>query len=100
MTLLHDVRYGFRVLLKSPGFFLAALLSLALGIGANATIFTIIDSVFLQPLPAEKPGDLMYIYGTDAANANSNAILGAFLPVSYPNFVDYRAQNDVFTDMA
>ena len=57
MTLLHDVRYGVRVLLKSPGFLIAAVVSLALGIGANAAIFTMIHTVFLQPLPAEKPAD-------------------------------------------
>src|SRR3954471_16067563 len=98
MKLSHDIRYGVRVLMKSPGFVIAAVLSLGLGIGANTTIFTMINSVFLQPLPVEKPSELMYVYGTDSANANS--ALGAFLPISYPNFVDYRAQNDVFADTA
>jgi hypothetical protein len=83
MSLLHDVRYGIRVLLKSPGVLVAAVLSLALGIGANATIFTMINTVFLQPLPVEKPSELMYVYGTDSANAQ-NAVLGAFHPLSYP----------------
>src|SRR6516165_6323344 len=99
MTIFQDLRYGIRVLLKSPGFLLAAMTSLALGIGANATIFTMINTVFLQPLPAEKPADLMYVYGTDNSG-NKNAVLGAFMPVSYPNFVDYKEQNDVFTDLA
>jgi putative ABC transport system permease protein len=99
MTIFQDLRYGIRVLLKSPGFLLAAMTSLALGIGANATIFTMINTVFLQPLPAEKPADLMFVYGTDNSG-NKNAVLGAFLPVSYPNFVDYKEQNDVFTDLA
>src|SRR6185436_8031555 len=99
MSLLHDVRYGVRVLLKSPGFLVAAVLSLALGIGANATIFTMINTVFLQPLPVEKPAELMYVYGTDSNNAQ-NSVLGAFHPISYPNFVDYKAQNDVFVDLS
>jgi len=99
MTILHDLRYGIRVLIKSPGFLLAAMISLALGIGANATIFTMINTIFLQPLPAEKPTDLMYIYGTDTNNSN-NTVLGTFMPVSYPNYADYKDQNDVFTDMA
>src|SRR5262245_4596528 len=98
MTLIQDVRYGIRVLLKSPGFVIAAVLSLALGIGANTTIFTMINSVFLQPLPVEKPSELMYVYGTDTNNTNN--VLGTYLPVSYPNFTDYRAQNDVFSDTA
>lgn len=97
MTVIQDVRYGVRVLLKSPGFLIAAVLSLALGIGANTTIFTMINTVFLQPLPVEKPSELMYVYGTDANNAQS--VFGSFLPISHPNFVDYREQNDVFTDL-
>ncbi len=97
MTLSHDIRYGIRVLLKSPGFVVAAVLSLALGIGANTTIFTMVNAVFLQPLPVEKPSELMYVYGTDSNNANS--LFGGFMPVSYLNFADYRAQNHVFTDM-
>src|SRR5262245_32609570 len=99
MTLVQDIRYGYRVLLKSPGFLTAAVLSLALGIGANATIFTMINTVFLQPLPVEKPSELMFVYGTDSSNTQ-NAVLGGFQPVSYPNFADYRAQNDVFEGMA
>src|SRR5262245_47785673 len=98
MTLLHDVRYGIRVLLKSPGFLAAAVVSLALGIGANATIFTMINTIFLQPLPVEKPSELMFVYGTDANN-NGNSVFGQFMPVSYPNYRDYKADNDVFTDL-
>jgi predicted permease len=98
MAILHDVRYGVRVLLKTPGFLLAAVISLALGIGANATIFTMINSLFLQPLPAEKPSELMFVYGTDTNSQSS--VLGTFMPVSYPNYLDYKNQNDVFTDLA
>src|SRR5262245_19201984 len=99
MTLMQDVRYGFRVLLKSPGFLMAAVVSLALGIGANATIFTMINTIFLQPLPVERPEELMFVYGTDANNA-SNAVLGQFMPLSYPNYVDYKTQNSVFSALA
>src|SRR5262249_7579896 len=99
MNLSQDVRYGVRVLLKSPGFLVAAVLSLALGIGANATIFTMINTVFLQPLPVEKPWELMYVYGTDSSNPQ-NGVLGAFHPLSYPNYLDYKVQNEVFVDLA
>src|SRR6058998_3684643 len=98
MSLVHDVRYGVRVLLKSPGFLIAAVLSLALGIGANATIFTMINTVFLQPLPVENPSELMYVYGPDVNNSQ-NPLFGAFMPVSYPNYADYQAQNDVFREL-
>src|SRR5262249_440567 len=99
MSLFHDVRYGVRVLIKSPGFLTAAVLSLALGIGANATIFTMINTVFLQPLPVKQPSELMYVYGTDTNNPK-NSVLGAFQPVSYPNYRDYKTQNDAFVDLA
>jgi putative ABC transport system permease protein len=99
MTLLQDVRYGSRVLLKSPGFLVAAVVSLALGIGANATIFTMINTIFLQPLPVETPDELMFVYGTDTNNT-SNAVLGQFMPLSYPNYVDYKTQNAAFSELA
>ncbi|HYR83316.1 MAG TPA: ABC transporter permease [Terriglobia bacterium] len=99
MTLFQDVRYGVRVVMKSPGFLVAAVLSLALGIGGNTTIFTMINTVFLQPLPVEKPSELITVYGTDTSNTQ-NLVLGAFMPLSYPNYVDYKTQNDVFTDLA
>ncbi len=98
MTLLQDGRYAIRVLRKSPGFLIAAVVSLALGIGANATIFTMINTIFLQPLPVEKPAELMFVYGTDSNNAG-NAVFGQFMPVSYPNYVDYKAQNGVFDEL-
>src|SRR5215831_20853799 len=98
MNLSQDIRYGIRILAKSPGFVIAAVLSLALGIGANTTIFTMVNALFLQPLPVERISELMFVYTTDSNNSNS--FLGSSLPVSYPNFVDYRAQNDSFVDIA
>jgi predicted permease len=97
MRLSQDVRYGVRVLLKSPGFLLVSVVSLALGIGANTTIFTMVNSVLLQPLPVQNPAELMYIYGTDSNNREG--LFAGFLPVSYPNFVDYRAENEAFVDV-
>jgi len=96
-TLWQDFRYGLRLLVKSPGFATVAVLSLALGIGANTTIFTLINTLFLKPLPVEEPSRVMAIFGTDA-NEIGNAV-GQFLPVSQPNLTDYRQNNTVFSGL-
>src|SRR5262245_32619090 len=95
-TLWQDMRYGARMLWKKPGFTLIAVLTLALGIGANTAIFTLVNAVFLQPLPVAEPARLMSVFGTDENNRGAQ---NDFIPVSWPNFKDYRDQNDVFTGM-
>src|SRR6266545_4111216 len=89
------MRYGARMLWKKPGFTLIAVLTLALGIGANTAIFTLVNAVFLQPLPVAEPARLMSVFGTDEKNRGDLS----FSPISWPNFKDYRDQNDVFTGM-
>jgi putative ABC transport system permease protein len=89
--MLHDIRYAFRTLGASPGFTIAAILTLALGIGANTAIFTAVYGVLLKPLPYERPGQLVRI---------GEGRPGFRLNVSYPNFVDWRERNRVFSDMA
>src|SRR6266478_3301662 len=61
-TLWQDVRFAFRTIRKNPGFTDVAVLSLALGVGANTTIFTLLNAAFLTPLPVERPSDLVAVY--------------------------------------
>jgi putative ABC transport system permease protein len=91
-TLLQDLRYGARMLLKNPGFTLIAALTLTLGIGANTAIFSVINGVLLKPLPYSEPERLVAVW-----EVRHDGRRGA---VSYPNFSDWRAQNGVFERIA
>jgi putative ABC transport system permease protein len=91
-TLWQDVRYGLRMLRKSPGFTLAAVLTLALGIGANTAIFSVVDAVLLRALPFKDAGRLVLLRET-------NARVGR-VSVSYPDFLDWRKQARSFSSMA
>jgi len=88
----QDLRHGFRTLRKNPGFAVVAALTLALGIGVNTTVFTMIDAVLLRPLPYHEPEQLVRVYRTSQQSQS--------WPHAAPNFLDYRAQNDVFTQLA
>src|ERR1700747_2309267 len=96
-TFLQDVKFGARLLVKSPGFTAVAALSLALGIGANPTMFTLVNAVLLNPLPVEDPSQLASVWTTDERNQNS--ALG-FLQVSPMNYRDLRDKNEVFAGLA
>ncbi len=91
-ALIQDVRFSFRRLLKSPGFTAVALLSLALGIGANASIFSLVNTVLLRPLPAAQPEQLVELFGALPNNSENQL-------VSYPNYKDYRDRNEVLTGL-
>jgi predicted permease len=93
-TLLQDIRYGIRMLAKNPGFTAVAVLTLALGIGANTAIFSVVNAELLRPLPYRDPGQLVRVA---SASAKLRTVSGA---VSYPDFADWRSQNHVFQDMA
>ena len=96
-TLMQDIRFGARMLLKNRAFTIVAILSLALGIGANTTIFTLVNTVLLQPLPVAEPSQLMSVYGTDEKNRGNRL---DYAPISYPNYIDYRDQSgDVFSGL-
>jgi predicted permease len=94
----QDLRYATRVLVKKPGFTAVAVLSLALGIGANTAIFTVINAVFLHPLAIEDPSHVVELFTKD----NKTVQTGNFslTPTSYQNYEDYRDQNTVFTGVA
>jgi len=96
-TFLQDLRFAARVLLRNPGFTAAAVLSLALGIGANSTIFTLVNAVLLRPLPMEEADRLVALFTTDERNRGS---FFNYMQTSRPNFQDYRAgSDDVFTGL-
>jgi putative ABC transport system permease protein len=91
---LQDVKYGIRMLAKNPGFSVVATLTLALGIGANTAIFSVINAEILRPLPFRDSGQLVNVA---TSNAKLHTTSGA---VSYPDFADWRTQNHVFQQIA
>ncbi len=93
-TLLQDLKYGLRMLIKNPGFTAVAVLTLALGIGANTAIFSVVNAVFLRHLPYKDPHQLVMVWEQNPSKGWYRNI------VSAANFVDWRKQNRVFTDMA
>jgi predicted permease len=91
-TLLQDLRYGTRQLLKRPGFTFLAIISMALGIGANTAIFSLVDTVVFRPLPVKNASELQELYGTLHNGAD-------YTIQSYLNYKDYRDRNQVFSGL-
>ena len=91
-SLFKDVQYGFRNLVKRPSYTVIALITLALGIGANTAIFSLISTVLLRPLPVPHPDQLVEVYGTTHRGAD-------YTLQSYLNYKDYRDRNNVFSGL-
>jgi macrolide transport system ATP-binding/permease protein len=91
-SLIGDIRYGLRNFLKRPGFTAIAVVTLALGIGANTAIFSLVNTVLLRPLPVSHPEQLIEVYGTLHNGAD-------YTIQSYLNYKDYRDRNDVFSGL-
>ena len=90
--MLQDIRYAFRMLRKGMGFTLVAVLTLALGIGANTALFSVVNGVLLNPLPYPHPEQLVALH-----QSRPNFSHGA---ISYPNFLDWQKENHSFSEMA
>src|SRR5215813_13405366 len=93
-TIWQDLRYGARMLIKSPGFTLVAIVTLALGIGANTTIFSVINSLLLKPIPFPEADRLVLVWESQANDPKNRNI------VSAPNYWDWRRYSDVFENVA
>ena len=91
-SLVKDIQYGFRNLVKRPSYTAIALITLALGIGANTAIFSLISTVLLRPLPVSHPEELVEVYGTLHQGAD-------YTIQSYLNYKDYRERNNVFSSL-
>ena len=93
-VLQQDLRYAARTLRKSPGFTIVAALTLALGIGANTAIFSVVDAVILRPLPYPEPARLVELWG------NVKRAKVERRGASYPDYVDWRTESRSFESMA
>src|SRR5580698_10468311 len=92
--LLEDVRYAFRTLVKNPGFTLVAITALSLGIGVNATVFTLSNGVLFKSMPFDRNDRVLYLSTRNANRGDRRA------GVSYPDYRDWKAQATSFEELA
>ncbi|HYL09107.1 MAG TPA: ABC transporter permease [Candidatus Acidoferrales bacterium] len=95
----QDLQFGARMLRRSPGLVAAVVLTLALGIGLNASVFSLLYSLALRPLPVKNPGNVVNMY-QEIGGKHSRGVHGTPYMVSFPEFANYREQNHVFRDLA
>src|ERR1044071_7308487 len=93
-TLLQDIRYGVRMLVKNRGFAAVALLALTLGIGINTAIFSVVNAVLVRPLPYPNPSQLAAIWGVDERSGKDRQ------SISYRDFEDFRDQTQTLAQVA
>jgi macrolide transport system ATP-binding/permease protein len=100
-ALVSDIRFAIRWLRRSPAFAVVAIASLAMGIGFNTALFTIVDALLFKPLPVSEPERLVDVYTSATASASQagNGAASQFGTSSYPDYLDLREQNDVFEDV-
>src|ERR1700688_1381724 len=90
-TFWNDIRYGVRMLAANPGFTAVAILSLAIGIGANTSTFSLADALLLRPLPVAGPDEIVRILSTSSAQQ--------FAGISYPDYIDFRNQTKTLSGL-
>jgi putative ABC transport system permease protein len=95
--MMTDIRYGLRQLIQHPAFTIIAILTLALGIGANTAIFSVVNAVLLKPLPFPAPDQLVAVGGVDLNETTSPPKLSS---LCYPDFFDFREQTRSFENIA
>ena len=94
MSFLQDIRFGIRMLVKDPGLTAIVLITLALGIGVNTTVFTLVNAVLFKGLPFERPGQIMHLSSNNLLKGRNR------LPVSYPDLTDWKANSRKFQGLA
>src|SRR5262245_35197508 len=98
-TIWQDLRYGARMLLKNPGFSVVAVLTLALGLGANTAIFSLTDQILLRVLPVENPKELVVLRSVGPKSGRVWSDGDSAMSFSYPMYKDLRDNNNVFTGL-
>jgi putative ABC transport system permease protein len=93
MGILHELRLGFRTLIKNPGFTAVAVTALALAIGVNSTVFTFVNAVLLRGLPFEEPHRIMHLENNNLSEGQES------IEVSYRDYLDWRDQSESFEDL-
>jgi predicted permease len=98
--LAQDIRYAFRLLARSPGFTIAAVITLGLGVGVNASLFSLIDAIGIRTLPVKDSASLVSIYQQYRGQVHARGVYGSPYYLSYPEYANYRDRNSTFSGLA